>query len=367
MKYIAYCTKGTEPVVKGELLKRIKDAKIFEEADKRIIFGTKARIEDLTKLRCPDDIGILIGEFTASSTQDFSKKILSSDFSSVLVAIHPIRKDLKPKFSITLGGVTGLDLAEYTDKIIPELSQVTGFKFEEKDHSNFDIRIFVDEKKFYVSVRITKLPLYKREYKEFEKEGSLKPSIAACMVYSTTGGESGLKIVDNFCGSGTILCEALATGNSVCGGDVDSESVGFTLKNLENSKLKTLRQRRLPAQTGTMPRGRQANLWLESSNLKVEVKILNATKTSWPNNFFDCAVSNLPYGKQVKVSNITTLYRDALKEYARIVRPSGTICLLGTRPEIIKKYAKEYLKISKIEEFKLGFLGQMPTLQVIRK
>ncbi|MDD3646943.1 MAG: methyltransferase domain-containing protein [Candidatus Dojkabacteria bacterium] len=362
MKYIAYCTKGTEPIVRAEILGKLKTVQIFEEEDKRIIFEYSGTAKMLLDLKCPDDIGILLDRFAFSDLKVFSERVLGLDLKPVLQKIYSIRQDIEARFSVTIGGVTSIDLNDLKKEIVNTLTNVTGFNYSETDHGNFDVRIFVDKNDIYLSVRLVKLPLYKREYKKYEKAGSLKPSIAACMVYAATQGKKNLRIVDNFCGSGTILCEALLMGNEVFGGDIDPQGVSYTRKNLQNLKFLTI--------------GRSLFDWKSQSSqpkagpplagkLKVEVKQIDAVKTNWPDNFFDCAVSNLPYGKQVRVSNITTLYRDALKEYVRIVKRGGVICLLGSRSEILRKYAKKYLWNPKIEEYKLGFLGQEPWLIMV--
>lgn len=159
------------------------------------------------------------------------------------------------------------------------------------------------------------------------------------MVYFATEGRKNLKVVDNFCGSGTILTESLLVGNQVFGGDVDPESVNITRENLAN--------------LGHRPEDK--------------VKQLNAVSTNWPDHFFDAAISNFPWGKQVEVKNITDLYIGTLKEYARIVKSNGVLCLLLTKPEILIKHAKKYLPDSSIKNIKLGLLGQTPSIVLIQK
>lgn len=157
------------------------------------------------------------------------------------------------------------------------------------------------------------------------------------MVYAVTQYKKNLSVVDNCCGSGTILCEALLQNYSIYGGDIDPQSVKIAKKNIDSINSKAVQH----------------------------IKQLDCQKSPWQSQFFDCAISNLPYGKQVTVDHQTTLYAKTVEEYARIIKPKGSICLLGTHPEVIQKYAKKYLPNHKCKFFALGFLGQTPYLSCI--
>lgn len=64
------------------------------------------------------------------------------------------------------------------------------------------------------------------------KHGMLPPKIARLMVNLATYGKSGLKIADPFCGTGTVLAEALLTGCSAVGSDTSPEAVEGARANL---------------------------------------------------------------------------------------------------------------------------------------
>jgi tRNA (guanine6-N2)-methyltransferase len=214
--------------------------------------------------------------------------------------------------------------------------------YTERDHSNFDIRLFVDHDELYVAVKCWQRSLYERAYKTSQRQGSLRPSIAAAMVQLAAGVdmESGTRIVDNFCGSGTILAESLLAGSQqVYGGDIERQAVDFTRQNLSN---------------------------LHYSET-YRIKQLDATKTKWPPRFFDSAVSNLPWGRQIGVSHVTSLYRDTLHEYARILRPNGVLCLLvGRKYQLIAKYAKQAWPGVTLRTYQLAYLGQSPMILLIK-
>ncbi|MEI8232327.1 MAG: hypothetical protein WCG44_01150 [bacterium] len=65
------------------------------------------------------------------------------------------------------------------------------------------------------------------------KRGMLPPKVARIMVNLATRGQSGLTLADPFCGTGTVLSEAIMVGNNVIGGDTNPEAIPGTKSNLE--------------------------------------------------------------------------------------------------------------------------------------
>ncbi|EHK01476.1 putative RNA methylase [Candidatus Haloredivivus sp. G17] len=100
-------------------------------------------------------------------------------------------------------------------------------------NSKIDFRVHLEQRRILYSVRIDSRPLYFREYREKGRKGSLKPSIAAGLV-EMADVKPGQKIVDNFAGAGTILCEAQLQGLEVYGGDIDRDAVKCSRENLSN-------------------------------------------------------------------------------------------------------------------------------------
>lgn len=64
------------------------------------------------------------------------------------------------------------------------------------------------------------------------RKGMLPPKVARMMVNLATQGRVGGLVYDPFCGTGTVLAEALLMGSHVVGSDLDEESVAGTEQNL---------------------------------------------------------------------------------------------------------------------------------------
>ena len=338
MKYIAYTTKGLEQVSSDEIKHLLPEAEIGEIKTKRIVFETDNEPQILLQLRTVDDVGVLVSKTGASTTEDVVSFAETLDFNEAISVIEQVR-DIGKKFSITatLAGVQGYKSGELIERLSKVFTSKMGLQFSEIERLGFDIKIFVDRNEVYCSVRLAEESLHNRRFKTHSKEGSLKSTIAASLVQLACGWDTNLKVVDNFCGSGTILAEALLAGNQVFGGDIDPESVQITIKNLQNLHYKA----------------------------EGKIKVLDATDTNWSNGCFDCAISNLPWGKQVEINHITSLYAGTMKEYQRILKPDGKLCLIVSNPELLVKYAKRYFPDKRVTTNKIGFLGQNPTIVLI--
>lgn len=78
------------------------------------------------------------------------------------------------------------------------------------------------------------------------KRGMLPPKVARIMVNLATGGKPGLTLADPFCGTGTVLSEAMMLGYDVIGSDTNPDAITGSKSNLEwlksapNSLLKSL-------------------------------------------------------------------------------------------------------------------------------
>ena len=336
MRFIAFTTKGLEKVSEKEITDTFKEAKIIEVATKRIIFDSDFNTR-LASLKTIDDIGLLVHQSKTMTLDSIVSDISQAGLASAKENIGNFRS-LNNTFSLTVGLVGSLKFTakDVIEKISHQLSKQFGWSFTEFDHQNFDIRIFVDREELYVSVRLTKQSLGKRDYKKVSKAGSLKPTVAAALLLLCANQNKRLRIVDSFCGSGTILCESFVAGHDVFGGDIDSESVRITKENLNTIGCTALDT----------------------------IKHLDAKRTDWHNDYFDLAISNLPWNEKIKVESITNLYEQSIKEFARILQPQGSLCILVSKPELAVKYIKKFFPTKKIEILKIGLLGQNPTIIV---
>lgn len=341
MRYIAFVTKGLESVAEREITTTIPRVSLITAADKRLIFDGESVDDRLASLRTVDDICLLAGEmFDLKGSEDVLSALDHIDLQPAREIIARQRKvDLRFSITPTILGMKSTSSRELVEAVSKQITSKYGWVFSETDHSNFDIRVFIERSVGYIAVRLTEQSLVHRSYRTASQFGALRSTVAAAMIQLATASHPNLQLVDNFCGSGTILCEAVVAGHRVYGGDLDPASVSVAKSNL------------------TM---------LDYTGLD-RIRTVDATKSKWPSNHFDSAVSNLPWGKQIALTSVTTLYDRALDEYSRIVRKTGTVCVLVSKPELLMKYARKHFPGAKISATRISFTGQIPTIVLIQR
>jgi 23S rRNA G2445 N2-methylase RlmL len=167
------------------------------------------------------------------------------------------------------------------------------------DPAELEIWVLEHHRTHFISgVRLSDKRMRQRgEGRTAERHGALRPLIAAAMVH-LAGAKPG-RLLDPYCGTGTILSEALAFGWEATGSDIDPEAVAIARANVPEASIQ------------------QAD----------------ALDLSHPSGSFDAVVSNLPFGKQFRVDTDPKHWVSrALREAARVTRPGGQVVLLIPPP-----------------------------------
>lgn len=149
------------------------------------------------------------------------------------------------------------------------------------------------------------------------KRGMLPPKIARIMVNLATRGKRGVTVADPFCGTGTVLSEALMVGCHTFGSDTNPEAITGTKSNLE---------------------------WLLSTpDLKpcnYNLVIADATHFDEVASGIDCIATEPYMGPLLEQRNPSTLekikniakgldklYRGAFKSFAKTLKPGSRVVM----------------------------------------
>ena len=333
MRFLATVIKGLEDICKQEIVDRFPEAKIEQVLVKRVIFSYEGDISALKSLKVADDIDILL-DYTYGGALKYSEIFrLKNTISEI--------RSLNDTFSFTISQrESQFNLADLQAELITEITQKGKLSYNGESHTNLDFRLFVDGDSLSLSVRIFKMPISHRSYKTNALPGSLKPSVAAAIVYlMSRGSQQSKKLIDLYCGSGTILGESLEFGYDVFGSDIDAQAVEITKTNLNNFKNKALNEK-----------------------LDDKIRVYDAVHTKWNVDQFDVWISNFPWDKQVKVAYVTELYKKTMEEAIRILRSENQICCLVHKPELFVKLAKKYFPNNQFKTLEIGYLGQNPSI-----
>ncbi len=172
------------------------------------------------------------------------------------------------------------------------------------DAYDLNIRVDVYDRLCLVSVQQTREPLDRRQKKVWRPRITLKPTVASAMLQLCQFGGKG-RLLDPFCGSGTILIEAATL---------------FPYLEIYGS------DRRYEAITGVQDNICKANF---ADRIEIQQADARDLATHYPANFFQAIVTNPPYGMHLGPEmDFYRLYWKFLQGAEKILEPGGRIVIL---------------------------------------
>lgn len=335
VRCVAFTTKGLEDIAIEELLAVVPNAAPVSDRPKVVRFQTTGSLDVLARLRCFDDVIVEVG--VATPGQELDDNDLAAGIAearAVIEGLRPIGEEL----SITVSAIRRDRAAVRTreQRIVDIASAATGLVHRAEGRSAFDVRVQVDGDTELVGVRLFDRPLADlRPSRRVHRLGGLRPTIAAAMVrLATSRGHA--TVWDPFCGSGTILIEALDLGHAVRGSDIDPEAVEATKRNIRAC-------------------GHAAEGFVTVADV--------LTPAAWERPRPDlCLVSNMPWNKQIPVERRTPLHRAVGAALASLATAGCPVVLLTTDPKPILSAARRSGLGTDAVQRRLGFAGQTPTL-----
>jgi tRNA (guanine6-N2)-methyltransferase len=195
-----------------------------------------------------------------------------------------------------------------------------------------------------IGLRLSDRSMRHRYKKKVDLPASLRPSMAAAMVYLTNPQPDDV-FLDPMCGSGTILLERIYTGpyKKILGGDIDNGRVDATRQNLP--------QRR---------KGRKEHM--------ITVRQWDAQALPLDNASVDKVATNLPFGKQIGADqDLESLYHGLFSELARVVVPDGRIVLLSSEYDLIKQLMRRQPELEILGGYSVAILGIWGRIYLIKR
>jgi predicted RNA methylase len=191
-----------------------------------------------------------------------------------------------------------------------------------------------------IGYRLSSRRMRHRHRKAVQLPASLRPSVAAAMVYLTEPA-AGDRFLDPMCGSGTMLLERRAAGPAalLLAGDLASEPVRATRKNLARR-----RGRPLPALQ-----------W-------------DATRLPLPAGSIHKIAANLPFGRQIAVAEaLPALYRAFFGEADRVLTENGRAVILSSEYELVKEMIRPYPHLHIVTGYSIAVLGTWGRIYLIER
>lgn len=332
----ALTTRGLESVTVREMA-TVPGLMVTGTAYRRVAARCVGSLRPLLAIRTADDVYLDLGSWTdidhrRSELAVFTARTAALDLETARRQIQDIRRIARtPVFSVTASfvGKRNYSADEIKTAVAQGVNARYGWIYTPDDRAaDLNLRLFIEHQAAHVGVRLAAHALHERDYKTAQIAGSLKPSVAAALVMLAEA-HGGSRLLDPFCGAGTIVIEAAQLDCEAWGGDFNSEALAAARSNTERGQIMAWDARKLP--------------------LRAEA--------------FDCVVSNLPWGRQVAVDHsLTLLYRQALMEMRRVLKPDALAVLLTSSPELL-----EGDSFSVIQQIEISLFGQKPTISVLRR
>jgi tRNA (guanine6-N2)-methyltransferase len=343
---------GLEEVAADEITTEL-GAAVKKSARGLVVFRTDAIDEQLLRLRTTEDIFLLAWGTDALThrAEDLDKiqrwTAREPDWEHLLRLHHALRP--KPKGKPTYRLVTQMkgEHAYQRRDAAKALARGLAGRFpaswrEAEENAAIEVWLTITDAQAVCGLRLSDRTMRHRTWKVEHRPASLRPTLAAAMVRLAAAGPHHL-VCDPMCGAGTILAEQLTwaeryrgANRPVTGGDLEMGAVRAATINLR--KLGTAHLAR----------------W-------------DATRLPLANASFDRIVCNPPFGKQLgEPEDIGPLYRQALPEFDRILRPGGRAVLLVSEQALLRTAARAVGWRSQ-PELPIRILGQKAVISVWHK
>ncbi|MEQ8676412.1 MAG: methyltransferase domain-containing protein [Aggregatilineales bacterium] len=337
-RFFALTTRGLEAISQQEIashsgitLSNINPETLY----RKIAFDKRGNLGDLLALKTVDDVFLEIATWQSIDRPRTALQTLRDSSAALeLWAFLDVIEQVRPIPGMTVFSVTASFIGKrnYTSDeiklaVAEGITETHGWDYTpDVRESDLNVRLFILEETAYVGLRLGTHALHERPYKQAQRPGSLKPTVANAML-QIADLRAGDWLVDPCCGAGTILLEATHTIQRT-GGDNDYEAVIATQENADHA----------------------------GANLNVSQ--WDSRSLPLRSNSVDKIVTNLPWGKQITVDDaLADFYHATCAEIQRVLKPDGCAVILTSLPDLL-----HLPDMHEIDSLNISLFGQNPTI-----
>jgi tRNA (guanine6-N2)-methyltransferase len=343
---------GLEAVAADEITRDLGGD--VKKADKGIVVFRVPEIgPHLLRLRTADDVFLLAwGTDSLTYKADDLKSIRQwtakeADWQHLLALHHAIRPKPKGKPTYRLvtqmGGTHGYRRMDAGKAMAQGLGGVFPPSWKPaEENAAVEVWLIIRGRTAVCGVRLSDKTMRHRTYKMEHQPASLRPTIAAAMV-RLAGAAPGEVVLDPMCGAGTILAEQIELSKVRKAGRVETWGGDLDMN---------------------MLRAAASNLHKVGPALLVH---WDATRLPLARESVDRIVCNPPFGKQLSSpEEIGPLYRAAIRESHRVLKPGGRAVFLVSEPDALRDAVKPH-RWQPSRQLQVEVLGQPATISVWQK
>lgn len=314
IELIARCVRGIEYAVADEIASLIPGE--LSLGAREVRFRPSQLDPSVCGLRTPDDIFLSVGTVEGVGHRKdvlpwLAEQARRMDWRTAVERVAALRDlpDLR-SFDVVASLVGRRNYSRYDveDAIGSVLGVELGARYVSRRPAAsarmqpvaLSVRVFINADTAVIAIRLAADPLHRRPYKQDASRGTLHPPMAAVLarLLSVNTHE---RVLDPFCGDGTIPIEIAATTPSadICGSDLDPERIQNAVANAERA------------------------------GADVSFSVMDAGRLDRDGGTVDVLVSNPPWNLAV---DATGLLKDGLAafwdEAARVISPAGRMGII---------------------------------------
>lgn len=351
--YYAHTMPGLEEVAWGEVRARLEGASF--EATKTLrgknglaLFRYAGQPADLLKLRTVEDVFFLLARvpkvtWGREGLEEISQAILQNRFVDAGMALRPRAGKGMRTFRVIsrmAGGRQPYRRIDLQRAVERAFKKRLGGRWRVVEAGE-DVEIWANLVgfDFICGLRLSDASMRHRDYKTAHVAASLRPSVAAAMVWLTDP-QPGDVFLDPLCGAGTLLVERGLAGRHalLLGGDLDDAARRAAAQNI-----------------GPRHKPRQLLKW-------------DAGRLPLASGCVDKVATNLPFGKQIGSHQRNAgLYRVVFRELDRVLRPEGSAVVLSSETDLIKDTLRRFKGLQIVRGYSITILGQRARVYLIER
>lgn len=292
-------------------LEALLDATILDVSHRELRFRVPQLTTELLSIGSVDDLFIPWGTICNIDHTRASLNTLKVGISAIgmVEALTQVRRFRQPsqEFDVVASylGRHNYSRCDIEDAVGPALARVINGTYVSRragpmPRTTLSFRIHISERTAQLSVRLAEFPLHRRAYKVGSQRGTLHPPLAYCMAM-IAGVSDDTRLLDPFCGVGTILIESsrVAPYASLLGTDIDAKAI------------------------------RMARLNAASAKCKAEFIRMDAGELALPSNSMERIISNMPWGRTVAASGtLRSTFSPFWSELDRVLTADGRAVVL---------------------------------------
>lgn len=313
-RFWARTTRGIEWIAAAEAEERV-GATVVSIGHRDVLFDCEADVAALSALHGVDDVYVVCATVAPATRHRetlgrLGRAAREFELGAAIATIREARRiPARPRFDVVASvlGKRNYSRFEIEEVVGSAVEAATGWRFSKRTATttpgvtDVTLRVHLADTTAIVGLRAAAHALHRRPYRVASRQAALHPPVAFAAA-ALAGLRPHARLLDSFCGVGTIPIEASAVALHVeaAGCDIDEEAVRLARANAQRY------------------------------GISARFTVADAAKLPFDASTFDRAATNPPWGQQAQArGGIAGGLAPAFREFARVLVPRGRAVVIG--------------------------------------